>query len=426
MNFQHNHPPMSNLRAKYASRVQSLTEAHKHFIRACAKCLLPTRHIMELLQAYFGDAPTLLEREDVRNVVCGNRAEDRPPHDADRLLQLIFDMQREDPSYFMRYEKDDCGRLTHLFWQSPKQRALATDVYQVIFHDNTYKTNRFKLPFGVFCGVNRHGHTVLLGQCLTFKEGTSDYEWAYNSYQESVKIDPDCFFTDADPAATAAAAIVWPNTVHGWCTWHMYQNITKNLANKLGDNFKQFLQGMKAAEKQLSKDQFWCLYNALKDKYPAAVPYMDEHLTPNVEHWAAFSMDTFTAGSSSTQRGESLNRKLKDKLDSRSSLNKLFEAVKLREIWEDNRGLRAECRDDMNFAEVTPSLPPNLPVSGSLTKPSVAPKWMVPLATVTNLQCTMHRWGVPQTCSSPRSTGLPRNGLPHSAWGSCSPRSRHL
>ena len=47
------------------------------------------------------------------------------------------------------------NKLTHLFWMSPRQRDLAMDCYQVLIHDNTYKTNRFKLPCGLFSAPNR-------------------------------------------------------------------------------------------------------------------------------------------------------------------------------------------------------------------------------------------------------------------------------
>jgi hypothetical protein len=48
------------------------------------------------------------------------------------------------------------GKLTHLFWMSPIQIDAALDNFQLLIHDNTYKTNRFKLPLGIFSGVNRY------------------------------------------------------------------------------------------------------------------------------------------------------------------------------------------------------------------------------------------------------------------------------
>ena len=37
------------------------------------------------------------------------------------------------------------------------QRQASIECYQLLIYDNTYKTNRFKLPMGIFSGVNRSG-----------------------------------------------------------------------------------------------------------------------------------------------------------------------------------------------------------------------------------------------------------------------------
>lgn len=350
-NNVHNHPPMRQEAVDFSDRTSILTEDHKDFIRNCAKTLLPPADITKLLLACFPDAPALLTRDDVRNVAYGNRAQHVAQDDANNLLQILFDLQREDPRWFVKFQTDEDGRLTHLFWQSPDQREAAADLYQVIFHDNTYKTNRFKLPFGVFAGINRHGHTVTLATCLTFKEGTTDYEWAYGCYQESVGIDPECIFTDADPGASAAVRSTWPSSFHGWCLWHLYINVTKNLSSKLGAEFTAFLRGLKAAQRQLSKRQFWLAYDGLKRDYPLASSYLDEQLTPNVKRWAAFALETFTGGAESTQRGEGLNFHIKRNLDMRSSLMKVFEAVSIRTQWEDARRIQADIREEVNYRE---------------------------------------------------------------------------
>ena len=71
--------------------------------------------------------------------------------DAYLLLQKLQELQGEDERWFVRWKVDPVSKkLTHLFWMSPRQRELARDLYQVNIHDNTYKTNRFKLPAGYF------------------------------------------------------------------------------------------------------------------------------------------------------------------------------------------------------------------------------------------------------------------------------------
>jgi hypothetical protein len=177
------------------------------------------------------------------------------------------------------------------------------DLHQIVIHDNTYRSNRFKLPLGVFCTPNRHGQSTTTATCLTFKEGTADYEWAYRCYLAAVGIPPNVVFTDADPAASAAVANVWPLFFHGWCIWHIYINISKNLNGLLGDRLHLFKRQFGRAQCQITKHQFWMLYNQLKVDFPEAAPYLDTQLTPHVEHWAAYALETFTAGGNSTQRG---------------------------------------------------------------------------------------------------------------------------
>jgi len=111
--------------------------------------------------------------------------------------------------------------LTHLFWMSPRQREMALDVYQVLIHDNTYKTNTFKLPCGLYLAPNRHGQIVLLAVSLSAKEGAEDYKWQLEQCLEAVTDPPCLVLTDADPGVTASLAEVFPSARHLWCLWHI-------------------------------------------------------------------------------------------------------------------------------------------------------------------------------------------------------------
>jgi hypothetical protein len=171
--------------------------------------------LVQLLKAVFPDAPKLIDRHTVRNIAYGERQQFSSRNDAHHVLEILINLQREDFEWYFETKSDELGRLTHLFWQSPTQRQLAKDCYQVLIHDNTYQSNRFRLPLGLFAGINRHGHTVTLGQALTSQEGTSDYEWEFDCYKKSTQIDPEFVWTDADPGATAAVNSVWPASSHG-------------------------------------------------------------------------------------------------------------------------------------------------------------------------------------------------------------------
>lgn len=206
MDERHNHAPYSKETNNFINRAQDITNEHRRFITNCAMVLMTPKNILTLFQQHYRDAPHTITMQDVKNIAYGNNP--LASEDAHVVLQLLIERKDEDPRWHFKYKVDDDGRLTHLFWMSPRQRELAGDLHQIVIHDNTYKTNRFKLPFGVFCSVNRHGQTVTTTTCLSFKEGTADYEWAYKCYHEGVHIAPLVVFTDADPGATAVVASV--------------------------------------------------------------------------------------------------------------------------------------------------------------------------------------------------------------------------
>ena len=194
---QHNHEPAPAFVKAYKDRMHLLTDEMRSDIVALADVGIKPEDILACLRRKYADWP-LITAQDVKNI--------RPPTgggstDAYCLLQKLLSLQAEDSRWFVRFQVNPAtNKLTHIFWMSPRQRQMATDLYQVLIHDNTYKTNRFKLPCGLFSAPNRHGQTVLLAMALTDKEGTGDYEWQYSMFQEAAGISPALVLIDVPQA----------------------------------------------------------------------------------------------------------------------------------------------------------------------------------------------------------------------------------
>ena len=93
----------------------------------------------------YHEAP-IITSQDVRNLKTPRGG---GSNDAYQLLQKLQQLQATDSLWFVRFRVDEISKkLTHLLWVSPRQRDLARDIYQMVIHDNTYKTNKFKLPAG--------------------------------------------------------------------------------------------------------------------------------------------------------------------------------------------------------------------------------------------------------------------------------------
>jgi len=341
----HNHGPASDIIMSYHNRNKDLSTDMKEFICSLSNVGIAPEDVLSCFRRKFENAPLITAKDiaNLRTPIGGGST------DAYHLLEKLQQLQAQDDQCFLRWKVDAMTKkLTHLFWMSSRQRELARDLFQVLIHDNTYKTNRFNLPAGLFSAPNRHGQTMLLAVSLASKETTSDYEWQYQMWMDAVGISPGIIFTDADPGATAAISNVLPLALHLWCLWHIHQNLRKNLGVLLGKEYQTFLSDFIRCQQQTSEIVFWSEYNKLKETWKKSASYLDEQLTPNVVYWAGFSHTRFSTGAVSTQRGEGLNRHFKAHLSGQSPLSKLFNEVLLREERETAKLIISTVKDNIH------------------------------------------------------------------------------
>ena len=103
MNLTHNHKPTSRTTAAYAERGANISDEHPD-----------------------NDNVPHITQQDVRNIAYHGQAP--ATEDANAVLRILVELQQEDPNWYFKYETNDAGQLTHLFWMSPRQREIAGDL----------------------------------------------------------------------------------------------------------------------------------------------------------------------------------------------------------------------------------------------------------------------------------------------------------
>ncbi|XP_022031317.1 protein FAR1-RELATED SEQUENCE 5-like [Helianthus annuus] len=91
----------------------------------------------------------------------------------------------------------------------------------VISFDATFKTNRYKMVFVPFTGIDKHCRNVTLGVGLLASESIESYKWLLNSFLKSFGQQPKVVVTDQDPAMKQAIEEVFPISRHRLCMWHI-------------------------------------------------------------------------------------------------------------------------------------------------------------------------------------------------------------
>ncbi|CAB4390330.1 unnamed protein product [Rhizophagus irregularis] len=140
---------------------------------------------------------------------------------------------------------------------------------------------------------------------------------------------PQVVFTDSDPAMSNAISLIYPNSAHCLCLFHIDLNLKKNLHSKLTTKiFHEFRKDFFQCRNTLSPAIFESRWQNLKEKYSSVSGYLNRQLDPLKTKWAVCYINIqFTAGANSTQRVESLNKKVHDSVNSCSSLLTLVKEI---------------------------------------------------------------------------------------------------
>ncbi|KAF5472521.1 hypothetical protein F2P56_009233 [Juglans regia] len=102
---------------------------------------------------------------------------------------------------------------------------------------------KYEMLFALFVGANHYGQSILLGACLISREDTSTFVWLFEVWLMCMNgRTPKAIITNKDWAMKNAIAIVFPNSCHRYCLWH----IKRKLSEKLGSH-KAYDIGLKMA-----------------------------------------------------------------------------------------------------------------------------------------------------------------------------------
>ena len=84
-------------------------------------------------------------------------------------------------------------------------------------------------------GVNHHWKNVFFGCAFLLDETTVSFTWLFETFLESMgNKKPKTIFTDQCQAMKNAIRVVFPDTCHRLCLWHISKNAAENLPRHYG------------------------------------------------------------------------------------------------------------------------------------------------------------------------------------------------
>lgn len=250
-----------------------------------AGCDIPT--IRAILREEFSDIVTWVY-DDLYNFIYRKEAIDRE-FDSDNFVKELERLKSQDNGFCYEILIDpNTNELQQAIWMFPEQKLNYCRFYDVVVFDNTYKTNRFGMPFGIFTGVNNYGQSVCFAGTIMCDETAESFYWTFTNFLKMVNNhSPKVLLTDEDQAIIKVVDLIFVphGTKHALCLWHLLKNIVKNLNGILESKWSEFIKHFYQCLDKYDEEEFLAEWNNLKVTYPSTSKYLLK-MDKNLARWA--------------------------------------------------------------------------------------------------------------------------------------------
>ncbi|KAG7984647.1 hypothetical protein I3843_04G170700 [Carya illinoinensis] len=306
----HNHSTVSPQKSRFFRSHKHLDEYSQRMLDLNDRAGIRMNKNFNALVVDAGGFENLdFQEKDCRNFIDKARKLRLGKGGGEALTEYFKRMRLQNDGFTYMIDVDEELRLMNVFWADARSRAAYEYFGDVITFDTTYLTNRYGMPFAPFVGVNHHGQSILLGAGLLSSEDTSTFVWLFRAWLECMNgRAPKAIITDQDRAMKSVIALVFPDTRHRYCLWH----IMRKLPEKLGSH-TMYNAGLKTSIQSASYDSQTCAefemkWGQLIQKYGLDDNAWLQGLYNERSFWVpVYLKGVFWAGMSTTQRSESMN-----------------------------------------------------------------------------------------------------------------------
>ncbi|KAL3622860.1 Protein FAR1-RELATED SEQUENCE 5 [Castilleja foliolosa] len=285
----------------------------------------PRRIMSVLIKEYGGISKVGFTEVDCRNYMRNNRHRNMEG-DIQLLLDYLKQKQSENPAFFYAIQGDEDNFTGNVIWADPKARSDFSHFGDTVTFDTTYRSNRYRLPFVPFTGLNHHGQPVLFGCAFLINESEASFVWLFKTWLVAMLgRAPISITTEYDNIIRSAIMEIFPDTCHRYCKWHIFKQCQEKLSNVLL-NHPHFEPAFhKCINLSESVDEFESCWQTLVDKYDLREYKWIQEIYCDRRQWVpVYLRDAFFAEMSVTQRSDSMNSYFDGYVNASTNLNQFF------------------------------------------------------------------------------------------------------
>ncbi|KAM1031523.1 hypothetical protein ACFX2C_035300 [Malus domestica] len=317
----------------------------------------PRRIMSALIKEYGGISKVGFTEVDCRNYMRNNRHKSLDG-DIQMLLDYLRQMQADNHNFFYAVQGDDDQSMGNVIWADPKARMNYSYFGDTVTFDTTYRSNRYRLPFAPFTGVNHHGQPVLFGCAFLINESEASFVWLFKTWLMAMSGRPPVSITtDHDPVIQSAITQVFPQTRLRFCKWHIFKKCQEKLSHVFLKHPTFEADFHKCVNLTESIEEFESYWLSLVDRYNLRDHEWIQMVYSARRQWVpVYLRDTFFAEMSITQRSDSINSYFDGYVNASTNLGQFFKLYEKALESRNEKEVKADF-ETMNTAPVlkTPS-----------------------------------------------------------------------
>lgn len=317
----------------------------------------PRRIMSALIKEYGGISKVGFTEVDCRNYMRNNRQRSLEG-DIQLLLDYLRQMHADNPNFFYAVQGDEDQSTGNVFWADPKARMNYNHFGDTVTFDTTYRSNRYRLPFAPFTGVNHHGQPVLFGCAFLINESEASFVWLFKTWLMAMSGRPPLSITtDHDAVIRSSIMQVFPETRHRFCKWHIFKKCQEKLSHVFLKHPSFEADFHKCVNLTESTEEFESCWLSLVDRYDLRDHEWLQTVYSARRQWVpVYLRDTFFAEMSITQRSDSMNSYFDGYVNASTNLSQFFKLYEKALESRNEKEVKADY-DTMNTSPVlkTPS-----------------------------------------------------------------------
>ncbi|GKU96128.1 hypothetical protein SLEP1_g9398 [Rubroshorea leprosula] len=184
------------------------------------------------------------------------------------ILDYLKRMQAENPAFYYAIQGDNENTGGNIFWADATARINYTYFGDMVMFDTTYRTNRYRVPFASFTGLNHHGQPVLFGCALILNESESSFAWLFQTWLHAMSgRHPISITTDPDRLIQVAVSQVFPETRLRFNKWGIFSETQKKLTHIYESHPTFEAEFKKCINETETVDEFESFWASLLERY---------------------------------------------------------------------------------------------------------------------------------------------------------------